>query len=160
VAYALFAFGVATAAGAILRRSLPAFGVAFGAFLAARMGVALLARPAYATPLTAMEPVPAGGAKDQAGHVPSVADWTIEDGYADAAGRRLSSTEYYELEGAANQAGTNLNQFLHARGIQQFGVYHPADRFWTFQFIEAALFVAVAAALIGVVVWRVRRRMI
>ena len=61
---------------------------------------------------------------------------------------------------AANQAGTNLNQFLHGRGIQQFTVYHPADRFWTFQLIEAALFVAVAAVLIGVVVWRVRRRMI
>jgi hypothetical protein len=162
VAYALFAFGVATAAGAILRRSLPAFGVAFGAFLAARMPVALLARPAYATPLTTMEPVPVGGSKDQAGHrpVPSFADWMIEHGYADATGRRLSWTEYYELEGAANRAGTNLNQFLHARGIQQFGVYHPADRFWTFQLIEAALFIAVAAVLIGVVVWRVRRRMI
>ena len=156
VAYALFAFGVATAAGAILRRSLPAFGVAFGAFLAARMPVALLARPAYATPLTTTEPVPVGGPKDQAGH----ADWMIEHGYADATGRRLSWTEYYELEAAANRAGTNLNQFLHARGIQQFTVYHPADRFWTFQLIEAALFVAVAAVLIGVVVWRVRRRMI
>jgi hypothetical protein len=109
-----------------------------------------------------MEPVPVGGSKDQAGHrpVPSFADWMIEHGYADATGRRLSWTEYYELEGAANRAGTNLNQFLHARGIQQFGVYHPADRFWTFQLIEAALFIAVAAVLIGVVVWRVRRRMI
>ena len=162
VAYALFAFGVATAAGAILRRSLPAFGVAFAAFLAARMSVALLARPAYATPLTTMEPVRVGGSKDQAGHrpVPSNASWIIEHGYADATGRRLSLTEYYELEAAANRAGTNLNQFLHARGIQQFKVYHPADRFWTFQLIEAALFVAVAAVLIGVVVWRVRRRMI
>ncbi|MEH1028385.1 ABC transporter permease subunit [Micromonospora profundi] len=162
VAYALFAFGVATVAGAILRRSLPAFGVAFGAFLAARMSVALLARPAYATPLTTMEPVPVGGSTDQAGHRPvhSFADWVIERGYADATGRRLSGTEYYELEDAANRAGTNVNQFLHARGIQQFGVYHPADRFWTFQLIEAALFVAVAAVLIGVVVWRVRRRMI
>ena len=162
VAYALFAFGVATAAGAILRRSLPAFGVAFGAFLAARMPVALLARPAYATPLTTMEPVPVGGSTDQAGHrrVPGVADWMIEHGYADATGRRLSGTEYYELEGAADRAGTNLNQFLHARGVQQFEIYHPADRFWTFQLIEAALFVAVAAVLIGVVVWRVRRRMI
>ncbi|WP_431883264.1 ABC transporter permease subunit [Micromonospora gifhornensis] len=158
MAYALFAFGVATAAGAILRRSLPAFGVAFGAFLAARMSVALLARPAYATPLTTMAPVPVGGSKDQTGH--SVADWTIERGYADATGRRLSATEYYELEEAANQAGTNLNQFLHARGVQQFGVHHPADRFWTFQLIEAALFIAVAAILIGVVVWRVRRRLI
>src|SRR3712207_9029190 len=78
----------------------------------------------------------------------------IEHGYADAAGRRLGSTEYYELEAAADRAGTNLNQFLHARGIQQFGVYHPADRFWTFQLIEAALFVAVTAVLIGVGVWR------
>ncbi|MDO3684181.1 ABC transporter permease subunit [Micromonospora sp. C28ISP2-4] len=162
MAYALFAFGVATAAGAILRRSLPAFGVAFGAFLAARMSVALLARPAYATPLTTMEPVPAGGSPDQAGHrlVPGVADWVIERGYADGTGRRLSATEYYELEDAANRAGTNLNQFLHARGIQQFGVYHPAERFWTFQLIEAALFIAVAAILIGVVAWRVRRRVL
>lgn len=155
VAYALFAFGVATAAGAILRRSLPAFGVAFGAFLATRMLVALLARPAYATPLTATEPVPVGGSKDT-----RLADWVIERGYADAAGRRLSSAEYYELEDAADRAGANLNQFLHAQGVQRFTVYHPADRFWTFQLIETALFAAAAAALIGVVVWRVRRRMI
>ncbi|MFD9735201.1 hypothetical protein [Umezawaea sp. NPDC059074] len=39
-------------------------------------------------------------------------------------------------------------------------MYHPADRFWAFQLIEVALFVAVAAVLIGVVVWRVRRRII
>ncbi|MEU4745115.1 hypothetical protein AB0G02_32290, partial [Actinosynnema sp. NPDC023658] len=88
------------------------------------------------------------------------ADWTIEHGYADATGRKLSWMDYYNLEADANRAGTNLNQFLHARGIQQFEVYHPADRFWTFQLIEAALFVAVAAVLIGVVVWRVRRRII
>ncbi|MGW6441488.1 ABC transporter permease subunit [Lentzea sp. NPDC055074] len=156
VAYALFAFGVATAAGAILRRSLPAFGVAFGAFLAARMLVALVARPAYATPLTTTGPIPAGGAKDQAG----VADWTIDQGYADATGRRLSSTEYSELEAAADRAGTNLTQFLRSQGLQRFEVYHPADRFWTFQLVEAALFSGVAAVLIGVVVWRVRRRVL
>ena len=116
----------------------------------------VVARPAYATPLTTTEPIPVGGSEDRSG----VADWTIERGYADATGRRLSGTEFYELEDAANRAGTNLNQFLHARGIQRFGVYHPADRFWTFQLIEAVLFVAVAAVLIGVVVWRVRRRLI
>ncbi|GAA0241966.1 ABC transporter permease subunit [Cryptosporangium japonicum] len=158
VAYALFAFAVATTAGALLRRSLPAFGVAFGAFLAARMPVALLARPAYATPLTTTEPVPTAGATAPAGA--GSADWTIEHGYADATGRRLSSAEYADLEAAANEAGTNVNQFLHARGIQQFAVYHPADRFWTFQLIEATLFAAAAAALLGVVVWRVRRRLI
>jgi hypothetical protein len=156
VAYALFAFGVATTAGAILRRSLPAFGVAFGAFLAARMSVALLARPAFAAPLTTTQPVPTGASADRSG----VADWVIERGYTDATGRRLSSAEYLELEAAADRAGTNLGQFLHARGVQQFEVFHPAGRFWTFQLIEAGIFVVVAAVLIGVVVWRVRRRMI
>ncbi len=162
VAYALFAFGTATAAGAVLRRSLPAFGVAFGAFLVTRMPVALLARPAYTTPLTTTEPVLVDGAKDQAGRRPAdtSADWVIERGYADATGRRLSRTEHYELEAAANKASANLDQFLHARGIQQFKIYHPADRFWTFQLIEAALFVTVAAILIAVVVWRIRRRVI
>ena len=134
--------------------ALFAFGVAFGAFLAVRMSTALLARPAYATPLTTMEPVSAGGGKARA------ADWTIERGYADATGHRLSPAEYRDLEDAADRAGANLTQFLHARGIQQFDVYHPADRFWTFQLIEAALFAVAAAVLIGVVVQRVRRRII
>ncbi|PRY41489.1 ABC transporter ATP-binding protein [Umezawaea tangerina] len=49
---------------------------------------------------------------------------------------------------------------LTERGVQRFGVYRPADRFWPFQLVEAALFVAVAAILIGVVVWRVRHRVI
>ncbi len=126
------------------------------------MPVALLARPVYATPLTTMAPIPVDGSNGQAGHqaAPTLADWMIEHGYADVTGRRLSATDYYELEDAANEAGTNLNQFLHARGIQQFTVYHPADRFWTFQLIEAALFLTTAAVLIGVVVWRVRSRMI
>lgn len=156
VGYALFAFGVATAAGALLRRSLPAFGVAFGAFLAARMLVALVARPAYATPLTVTEPVPVGGQKA----VPGTADWTIELGHVDAAGRRLSAGEYAELEAAADRAGTGLGQFLREQGVQRVRVYHPAERFWTFQLIETALFVVVAAVLLGVVVWRVRRRLL
>ena len=74
-AYALFAFAVATAAGdpaaqpARVRRRVRAF-------LAARLPVALLARPAYATPLTTMEPVPVGGSRDQAGRCPRPASLT------------------------------------------------------------------------------------
>ena len=36
--------------------------------------------------------------------------------------------------------------------------YQPADRFWTFQFIEAGLFVALTAAALGVTIWLVHRR--
>jgi len=36
--------------------------------------------------------------------------------------------------------------------------YQPADRFWTFQFIEAGIFVALAAAALGATIWLLHRR--
>lgn len=38
-------------------------------------------------------------------------------------------------------------------------VYHPADRFWLFQAIETALFLGLAAGLLGFTFWWVTRRM-
>jgi hypothetical protein len=37
-------------------------------------------------------------------------------------------------------------------------LYQPADRFWTFQFIEAGLFVALTAAALGATIWLLHRR--
>jgi ABC-type transport system involved in multi-copper enzyme maturation permease subunit len=37
-------------------------------------------------------------------------------------------------------------------------VYQPAGRFWTFQFIEAGIFVALTAAALGAAIWLLRRR--
>jgi ABC-type transport system involved in multi-copper enzyme maturation permease subunit len=37
-------------------------------------------------------------------------------------------------------------------------VYQPADRFWSFQFIEAGIFVALTAAALGAAIWLLRRR--
>jgi hypothetical protein len=37
-------------------------------------------------------------------------------------------------------------------------LYQPADRFWPFQFIEAGIFVALAAAALGATIWLLHRR--
>jgi hypothetical protein len=37
-------------------------------------------------------------------------------------------------------------------------LYQPADRFWTFQSIEAGLFVALTAAALAVAIWLLHRR--
>lgn len=42
----------------------------------------------------------------------------------------------------------------HGHGI----TYQPADRFWHFQFIEAGIFVALAAAALGATIWLLHRR--
>jgi hypothetical protein len=36
--------------------------------------------------------------------------------------------------------------------------YQPADRFWSFQFIEAGIFVALTAAALGTAIWLLHRR--
>jgi hypothetical protein len=52
------------------------------------------------------------------------------------------------------------NACLDRLGIAQhtFATYHPADRFWTFQVIEAGIFVALALVLLAFTAWWVRRR--
>jgi hypothetical protein len=37
--------------------------------------------------------------------------------------------------------------------------YQPGSRFWAFQSIESAIFVALAAALLAVAAWSARRRL-
>jgi hypothetical protein len=51
-----------------------------------------------------------------------------------------------------------LNKYLHDQGIHRWVEYHPADRFWTFQIAETAIFVGLAALLLALVIWRVKRR--
>jgi hypothetical protein len=41
---------------------------------------------------------------------------------------------------------------------QRWISYQPASRFWTFQFIEAGLYVALAVLALGAAVWLLRRR--
>jgi hypothetical protein len=161
-AYALFAFAAAAAAGALLRRSLPALAAALGAYLTVRVAVTGWLRPHYQSPRTVTEPVAAGNtALDPGG--PRMAagghlDWTFASGYADASGRHLTLAETYQLAEAARQSGVDFSAYLHEHGVQQWVTYHPADRFWVFQLIEAAIFTGLAAALLALVVWRVKRR--
>lgn len=160
--YALFAFAAATAAGALLRRSLPALAVALGAFLALRVVVAGWLRPNYQEPQSLMQRVAAddttvdpGGPRLVLG---SRHDWTIATSFADSSGRPISYPEAVGMYGEAKKQGVEFGAYLHERGVQQWVQYQPADRFWTFQLVETAIFTGLAAALLALVVWRIKRR--
>ena len=55
--------------------------------------------------------------------------------------------------------GALLSGTLADHGIVINLVYHPADRFWLFQGLETALFLALAAGLLGLTYWCVTRRL-
>jgi hypothetical protein len=150
--HALFAFAAAAAAGVLLRRSLPALGTAIVVFIVVRVTVSSALRPNYQAPLTHLSPPGTSTAS------PDPRDWFFDFGYADAAGRRISNSRYFELVGAAHKAGVDETTYLGQQGIQAFAHYQPHDRFWAFQWTEAAIYLGLTAVLLAVVVWRVRRR--
>ena len=146
----------------MLRRSLPALAIALGAFLAVRVFVGGWLRPNYQEPHRLAELVAAndttvdpGGSRMSTGnHL----DWVITSGYADSSGRTLSFPETAEMYVAAKREGVQFGAYLHERGVQQWVQYQPADRFWTFQLVETAIYTGLAAGLLALVVWRIKRR--
>jgi len=45
-----------------------------------------------------------------------------------------------------------------AHGYREYLTYQPASRFWAFQSIETGIFVVLAAILLGVTFWVLKRR--
>ena len=53
---------------------------------------------------------------------------------------------------------SGLMDYLRLHGIRLLADYQPPDRFWTFQLIEAGVFVALAVALVAGSLWWLQRR--
>ena len=157
VAYALFAFMVAAAAGVLLRRSLPALAAALVTFVAVRVTVAGWLRPHYRTPITLIEAIPAGSGAVNGG-TGNLQDGILDQGISDAAGNHLNDLAASMVAHKALDAGMDPTTYLHDQGFHRWVTYQPADRFWTFQFIETGIFGGLATILLVLVIWRVKRR--
>jgi hypothetical protein len=152
-AYALFAFAVGTAAGALIQRSVPALATAFAMFAVVRYSVEALLRPHYQTALTAvLTPGAPSGAYASGG-------WVLSSTMIDANGNTLPPAERSALVNNAVLSKTDQSTYLRTHGIRFVNIYQPADRFWTFQLIEAGIYLGIVAVLLALVVWRVRRRL-
>jgi len=157
IAYGLFAFALATAAGVLLRRSIAGLAVAMIVFVVTRVAVAGFARPAFAKAEVLVEAIPQNSPGVQIG-TDTATDWVLGQTFLDSSGNELSDATLNSLADDAADAGVNVMTYLHSRGIQRAVTYHPGDRYWDFQFIEAGLYVGAAAILVALVAWRVRRR--
>jgi ABC-type transport system involved in multi-copper enzyme maturation permease subunit len=149
-AYAVFALTLGVLAGATLRRSIPAISATLIAFFGVRLAVTQLVRPHYLAPVheTATGLTTTGHARD----------WVLSDGLVDAVGRHISSGREDLAILHAQNAGIDAQDYLVSLGWRRSISFQPADRFWTFQLIEAGIFVALAAAALLLTLWLVRRR--
>jgi ABC-type transport system involved in multi-copper enzyme maturation permease subunit len=132
-AYILCAFGFAVLAGLLIRRSIPAMVAAFIPWLAIRLVVEFVFRPHFMTPVTG---------RISANCLPSAGLPPSGCGYG------ISSVP--QITGRIGDWVLSTNRTL--------VTYQPANRFWPFQFIEAGIFVALAAAALGTTIWLLHRR--
>ena len=140
VAHALFAVALGMAAGAILRRSLPAVAATVGVYVGVRTLVSVYGRPLYAS--TRVVTGPLGGGSELA--VPS-GSWTVSRSIVDAAG---TSADRIQVPQSCIAAGRdNIDRCLGGLGFRDVVRFHPASDYWRFQWTESALFVALAAVL-------------
>ena len=164
VAYSLFAMALGIAAGALLRRTLPAIAVTLAGFIAVRALIALLLRPHYMSAVTVYYKVTSG-------FTPPGSFWQIAQGVVGPNGQAIPAPEQHRdrrrprqlppgflhpvSRGTFTPPASCTQALSHFRG---FLTYQPADRYWTFQGIETGIFLVLAAALIAVTAVTLLRR--
>jgi hypothetical protein len=161
VGYAVFAMALGICAGALLRRTVPAIAVALGGFVALRAATSWL-RLHYMTPVTAYYKLtaqyPASGSYMEVSRGivgPHGQPATAVPGTVVWQGDPMPAACVQAIINAGRQSGPPC---LTAHGWQGYLIYQPASRFWAFQGIEAGIYVVLAAALLAVTFWALKRR--
>jgi ABC-2 family transporter protein len=154
IGYAAFAFGLGVLAGTTTRRTLTAMAVTLVGYVAVRLSFAFWIRPHLLPPLSTVAPMDDGRAPQLLG-----------DGPGAQAGRWILSQTVTNPSGAVVDAiriGSD-DPCLAGRtclsGYHLTTVYQPADRYWTFQWMETGIFVGLGLALVAVTYWWLRRRL-
>ncbi|MGH9121868.1 MAG: ABC transporter permease [Acidimicrobiales bacterium] len=152
VAYGLFAVALGMAAGAVLRRVLPAMAVTLVGFAALRLAVGLWLRPHLLAPVRHAFAL----VNDSSGAPPG--SWVLSRVVVSPGGKVLSSVA--GIPGACHTAyfRGRTTSCLASLGYRRLVTYQPAGRFWALQGIEAGLFLALGVVLVGVAFWFLLRR--
>jgi hypothetical protein len=148
-AYALFAFASGVLAGTALRRTIPAMSLAVGIFVAVRVGVETLLRPRYLPPLHRTVDSVAQSSRGR--------DWILENRLVDSVGRQIPTAREDLAIVHAQRARVDPQDYLLSLGWRRAITFQPDGRFWTFQVIEAGVFVVLGALAVLATVALVRR---
>jgi len=168
IGYAVFAMALGIAAGAVVRRTLPAIAVVFAGFIGLRYVIDGFIRPHLMAAVTTYFNVTGNFS-------PPGAAWVLNQGAVSPTGQAVSEVYGFWLYatlpascqklvpgGAPTKgASSSLNALyscMQANGWREFVTYQPASRYWPFQGIETGIYLLLAAALIAVTFAIVRRR--
>jgi hypothetical protein len=166
--YAAFAFTLATAAGAVTRRTVPAMAITLAIFAAVQLAMPLWVRPhlvpsshtnaAIAAADLAYGSLTADVVPGQPGA------WILSSQALNPAGQPVSTIPAACPSNPASpgqKGGASAitpAQCMQSRGYREAITYLPTSRYWPLQWIETGIFLALALALAGFCFWRLGRR--
>ncbi|HKV83082.1 MAG TPA: ABC transporter permease subunit, partial [Ktedonobacterales bacterium] len=145
--YVAFAMALAIAAGAVLRRAIPAMVVTLAGFLAVRLPIEFSLRQHYVAPLVT-----------RATQLYSRLDWQLGEYWVNSLGQRVSDNQVFPTCAGPGTLKPDFFQCVQAHGWFDTVMYQPASRFWLFQGIETTIFLALAVGLLLFTLWWIRRR--
>jgi hypothetical protein len=161
--YAAFAFALGTAAGALIRRTVPAMAVTLAIFAVVQVPMPLWVRPNIIPPAVAIATIDAaqvnfGGLTASA--VPGQPGaWIVASHAINAAGQPVTALpdSCFPANPSAKFNG-DPGQCLDKLGIREVIDYQPASRYWPLQLIETGIFLVLALALAWFCFWLLGRR--
>jgi hypothetical protein len=164
IGYAIFAAALGICAGTLLRRTLPALAITLAGFAALRILTSQWLRLHYMTPVSVYSKLTAPFTP--AGSYLEVSHGIITPaGTPAGAGANVPAYDGIPIPAACEQFMGKSSASLHAivscmaaHGYRERLTYQPASRFWAFQGIETAIFIALAAALLATTFWILNRR--
>ncbi|MFF0297494.1 ABC transporter permease subunit [Kitasatospora sp. NPDC004615] len=171
--YAAFAVALGTCLGLFLRRTVAAMALTLAAFAAVQVLVPLAVRPHLEQPVHSVIALDADALRSTrmlgftGAHGPSATfvagidkpgAWMLSNSspVQDSSGRTLT----LGTQPCANNSHDVPSEECLAQANLHVAVdYQPADRYWPFQWIETAIYLALAAALAALTTWGLHRRL-
>jgi hypothetical protein len=140
-ASAVLALTLGMLAGALTRRTVPAMLLTLVLLLSIRLPVENLLRPNYLPAITVSQPL---GPNLEEQPIPGAGKWIIEVGMVDPHGDKT------------NQASCPTAQPC---GYRMYYTYQPINRCWSFQWIEASMYLTFSVLALALTIWLVRCRL-
>ena len=167
VGYAAFAFALGVTAGLLIRRTLPSMAVTLAIFTAVIIAFPIWVRPHLIPPvrttsaLSLASVAVTGGTSD--GHLILTTNtatvlpgaWVISTQVTTPDGRAASSEPAGPCATSSASAQA-CNDYIGSLHFQQTVTYQPASRYWAFQWVETAIYLALALILAGLCFLRIR----
>jgi hypothetical protein len=168
VAYAAFAFLLGTSSGLLIRRTVPAMAATLVVFAVIQILVPTMLRPGYVAPVAETVPLTVSeigelsffGVHGTVGGVKvSGGPWVVStSAVLDSSGHEVGDTSWWSY--CVNVASpTALPKCIAKEDVHVKVTVQPANRYWSFQWRETALFAALGALLAALCFWRIRGRL-